>query len=52
MYVRDHDINAYVSSVHEEGQVKAGKVKPGESILHLKDRGCSASRVVTCRIGA
>ena len=39
MYVRDHNINAYVSSVHkinEEGQVKAGKVKPGENILHLK----------------
>lgn len=39
MYVGDHNINAYVSSAHkinEEGQVKAGKVKPGENILHLK----------------
>lgn len=33
------NINAYVSSAHkvsEEDQVKAGKVKPGENIPHLK----------------
>ena len=33
------NVNAYMSSAHkinEEGQVKAGKVKPGENILHLK----------------
>lgn len=39
------NVNAYVGSAHkinEEGQVKAGKVKPGENILHLK--GTEAAR--------